>query len=236
MKKHPTILVRATWKVLGCGKMVFRWKSVLFWPSRPLKRPFCGTRDEGVVSLMPTFASLVAMKSPRWGKMFFHWKSVLFGLLDLWKGFVVALEVRGWCHSCQLLHHSGLFELTRRPSWCKSWHSWHHPLTSWATTKPFQRSRRPKRTDFQWKNIFPHLGLFIATHDAKVCTRDTTPSALMPQKSLFKGLEGQKELIFSGKPFCLTSDFSRCSNQYSKILFLAFQNYISQSPRLFFHP
>ena len=61
MKKHPIMLVRTTWKVLGCGKLFFGWKSVPFWPSRPLKRAFCGTRGEGVVSLVPIFASLGAL-------------------------------------------------------------------------------------------------------------------------------------------------------------------------------
>ena len=177
----------------------FPLKISSFWPSRPLKRLFCGMRAEGVVSRVQTFASWVAMKSPRWGKMFFHWKSVLFGLLDLWKGFVVAQEVRGWCHECQLLHHEGRRVSSKSPEWCKSWHEWHHPLTSRATTKPFQRSRRPKRTDFQWKNIFPHLGLFIATSDANVGMSDTTPSSRVPQKGLFKGWEGQKRTDFQRK-------------------------------------
>ena len=46
-------------------QQVFRLKKSYFWPSRPLQRPFCGTRGEGLVSRVPTFASRVATKSPK---------------------------------------------------------------------------------------------------------------------------------------------------------------------------
>ena len=114
------------------------------------------------------------------------------GLLDHWKGLFVAWEVRGWCHECHFLHHEGRRVSSKSPEWCKKWHEWHHPLTSRATTRPFQRSRRPKITDFSRKKSFCHFGLFVATRDAKVGTRDTNPSPLVPQKGLCKGLEGPK--------------------------------------------
>ena len=201
MKKFPIMLVRATRQVLGCDNKFFGGKKVIFGLRDLCKGLFCGTRGEGLVSLVPTFASLVATKSPKWQKLFFRSKSVIFGLLDLWKGLVVALEVRGWCHSCHFLHHSGLFELTRRPSWCKKWHSWHHPLTSRATTRPFQRSRRPKITDFQRKKSFCHFGLFVATRDAKVGTRDTNPSPLVPQKRPLQRSWRPKITYFQRKNF-----------------------------------
>ena len=37
---------------------------------------------------------------------FFGWKKLFWAFATFAKAFFVALEVRGWCHSCQLLHHS----------------------------------------------------------------------------------------------------------------------------------
>ena len=148
MKKFPIMLVRATRQVLGCDNKFFGWKKVIVGLRDLCKGLFCGTRGEGLVSLVPTFASLVATKSPKWQKLFFHEKSVIFGLRDLWKGLVVAREVRGWCHECHFLHHEGRRVSSKSPEWCKKWHEWHHPLTSSATKRPFQWSRRPKQLIF----------------------------------------------------------------------------------------
>ena len=49
-------------------KTLFPRKVSYFWPSRPLKRPCCGSRGEGVVSRVPLFASRGAtsqLKEPR---------------------------------------------------------------------------------------------------------------------------------------------------------------------------
>ena len=49
-------------------KTLFPRKVSYFWPSRPLKRPCCGSRGEGVVSWVPLFASRGAtsqLKEPR---------------------------------------------------------------------------------------------------------------------------------------------------------------------------
>ena len=182
-------------------QQVFRLKKSYFWPSRPLQRPFCGTRGEGLVSRVPTFASRVATKSPKWQKLFFREKSVIFGLRDLWKGLVVAREVRGWCHECHFLHHEGRRVSSKSPEWCKKWHEWHHPLTSRATTRPFQRSRRPKITDFERKKSFCHFGLFVATSDAKVGTSDTNPSPRVPQKRPLQRSRRPKITYFQRKNF-----------------------------------
>ena len=61
------MLVRTTWKVWGKANC-FSAENQSFGPSRPLKRAFCGTRGEGVVSRVPIFASRGAtsqLKEPR---------------------------------------------------------------------------------------------------------------------------------------------------------------------------
>ena len=57
------MLVRTTWKVWGKANC-FSAENQSFGPSRPLKRAFCGTRGEGVVSRVPIFASRGAQRAP----------------------------------------------------------------------------------------------------------------------------------------------------------------------------
>ena len=51
------------------------------------------------------------------------------------------------------------------------------------------------------------LSWLVAPRDAKIGTRDTTPSPLVPQKALFKGLEGQKDWFSAEKQFALPQTF-----------------------------
>ena len=51
------------------------------------------------------------------------------------------------------------------------------------------------------------LSWLVAPRDAKIGTRDTTPSPLVPQKALFKGLEGPKDWFSAEKQFALPQTF-----------------------------
>ena len=128
-------------------------------------------------------------------------KKVIFGLQDLCKGLFVAQEVRGWCHECQLLHHE-----------------WRQKVQS---DKNSFSAKSQLFLDFEtfekallWLSMWVggvtratfcitrgSLSWLVAPRDAKSGTHDTTPSPLVTQKGLFKGLEVQNEWFSAAKFF-----------------------------------
>ena len=135
-----------------------------FWTSRPLKRPFCVTRGEGVVSWVPLFASRGAtsqLKEPRvmqkvarvtppphlesHNKAFSKVEKAKNNWLWAEKEF---LSLWTFC----------------RHEWCKSWHEWHQPLTSSATKKAFAKVAKAPN------NFFSAEKLVVATEDLSRCS------------------------------------------------------------------
>ena len=152
------MLVRTTWKVWGKANC-FSAENQSFGPSRPLKRAFCGTRGEGVVSRVPIFASRGAtsqLKEPRVMQKVARVTPPPH-LSSHNKAFSkVSKAKNNWLFAEK--EFLSLWTFCRH-SWCKSWHSWHQPLTSCATKRPLQRSWRPKITFFQPKNLLSYLRL-----------------------------------------------------------------------------
>ena len=145
-------------------KTLFPRKVSYFWPSRPLKRPCCGSRGEGVVSRVPLFASRGAtsqLKEPRvmqkvarvtppphlesHNKAFSKVEKAKNNWLWAEKEF---LSLWTFC----------------RHEWCKSWHEWHQPLTSSATKKAFEKVAKAKN------NFFSAEKLVVATEDLSRCS------------------------------------------------------------------
>ena len=141
-------------------------------------------------------------------KTFFPWKSVVLAFETIEKEFLWHEWWGGWCHSCQLLHHSWLFELTRRHSWCKSWHSWHHPPHHSCHKNSFSMVSKAKTTDFQGKKVFITLDFFSPLVMQKLALVTPPPSPLVPQKGLFNCLEGQKDWFSAEKKFFTALIFS----------------------------
>ena len=65
------------------------------------------------------------------------------------------------------------------------------------------------------------LSWLVAPRDAKIGTRDTTPSPLVPQKALFKGLEGPKDWFSAEKQFALPQTFHVVLTNIIKYYFLS---------------
>ena len=147
-------------------------------------------------------------KSSVAAKWFSAENQFFFGLLDLWKGLFVALEMRGWCHSCQLLHHSWRWKVQGEEKCFSTENQFFLAFLTFEKALLWLSRWGGGVTRANFCITRGSLSWLVAPRDAKVGTRDTTPSPLEPQQSLFKGLEGQKELIFSGKTFFLTLDFS----------------------------
>ena len=72
---------------------------------------------------------------------------------------------------------------------------------------------------FSAEFFFHHLGLFFATCDAKVGTRDPTPLTPRATKRPFQWSRRPKRLIVSGKKVFHCSHFFPLRNQWNNILF-----------------
>ena len=116
--------------------------------------------------------------------------------------------MRGWCHSCQLLHHSWRWKVQGEEKCFSTENQFFLAFLTFEKALLWLSRWGGGVTRANFCITRGSLSWLVAPRDAKVGTRDTTPSPLEPQQSLFKGLEGQKELIFSGKTFFLTLDFS----------------------------
>ena len=77
------------------------------------------------------------------------------------------------------------------------------------------------------------LSWLVAPRDAKIGTRDTTPSPLVPQKALFKGLEGPKDWFSAEKQFALPQTFHVVLTNIIKYYYFPVEKFIFQLKNLF---
>ena len=156
-------MVAETAKMLAVKKN-FAAENHSFLPSRPLKRPFCVTLGEGVVSLVPLFASLGALWAD--SSPLVMQKVALVTppphLSSHNKAFSkVSKAKNNWLFAEK--EFLSLWTFCRH-EWCKSWHEWHQPLTSSATKKAFAKVAKANN------NFFSAEKLVVATEDLSRCS------------------------------------------------------------------
>ena len=154
MKKHPTRLVRATWKVLGKANWFSAENQFFLTFSSFEKVLFVALKVRGWCHSCQLLHHSWQQKVQGDENWFSAENQFFLAFSTFEKAFLWHSRWGGWCHSCQVLHLSGLFELTRRPSRCKTWHSWHHPPHLSCHKKAFSKVSKAKKNWFAAENQF----------------------------------------------------------------------------------
>ena len=165
-------------------KNFFSAENQSFWPSRPLKGPFCGTRGEGGGVTSANFCITRGEKKSKVMKKKFRWKWVGLAFSTIEKAFL-----------------------------------WHSRWGGGVTRATFCITRGS-------------LSWLVAPRDAKSGTHDTTPSPLVTQKGLFKGLEVQNEWFSAAKFFFTASIFAVSATNVIGYFFILVKGFCN---RLFFY-